>query len=201
MTLRLQNLMPAMLLVLTTLFVGYGTLSQNSMSRGYQLFERAVSGISAHNTLTTLGNFAPPPESASEYANAAERGAVELIDPATLRWTQTSAGGNGRAAIWWDRLNPSSSYNAYPLEPIDVVRTTDGLTTLDHTRAAVALENGITNIPARVHLPTDPLPASMSGRFGSSTTWGEAAAYRAANQRPPLPPTGTTTPPRLSRGN
>jgi filamentous hemagglutinin len=73
MTLRLQNLMLAMLLALTTLFVGFGTLSQNPTSGGYQLFERAASGISADIQLASLGNFAPSPETASEYANAPNR--------------------------------------------------------------------------------------------------------------------------------
>lgn len=70
MTLRLQNLMLAMLLALTTLFVGLGTLSQNPTSGGYQLFEGTASGISADIRLASLGNFAPSPETASEYANA-----------------------------------------------------------------------------------------------------------------------------------
>jgi hypothetical protein len=133
-------------------------------------------------------------------APSAETGPVEFVDPAQLRWTQTSAGGKGRAAIWRERLDPAGSHNAYPLEPIDVVRNNDGLTTLDHTRAAVSLEYGITNIPARVHLPTDPLPGNMIAieRFGpDARTWGEAAAYRAMTQKPPLPSTGSTTPPRL----
>lgn len=102
--------------------------------------------------------------------------------------------------LWNERLNPSSTYNAYPLEPIDVVRTTDGLVTLDHTRAAVALEHGITNFPARVYSPTDRLPQSMIDieRFGSNArTWGDAIEYRAGSQIPPLPPTGTTKPPKL----
>jgi filamentous hemagglutinin len=86
-------------------------------------------------------------------------------------------------------------------EFVDVVRSADGLVTVDHTRAAVALEYGIRGIPARVHSPTDVLPSSMTGRFGPATTWGDAAAYRAATQRPPLPSTGTVTPPRLPRGN
>lgn len=59
-----------MLLALTTLFVGFGTLSQNPTSGGYQLFERVASGISADIQLASLGNFAPSPETASEYANA-----------------------------------------------------------------------------------------------------------------------------------
>ncbi|MEN6586581.1 MAG: filamentous hemagglutinin N-terminal domain-containing protein [Sulfuricella sp.] len=120
-------------------------------------------------------------------------GEVININPVDLRWTQRTAGGNGRA----DALRDSINSRGYSGDPIDVVSTADGVVTVDHTRAAVALEQGITSIPATVHLPTDSLPASMFGRFGDATTWGEAAAFRAANQRPPLPPTGTPTPPKL----
>ncbi|KVQ47179.1 filamentous hemagglutinin [Burkholderia territorii] len=126
---------------------------------------------------------------------AAAGGTVVDVNPADLRWTQRTAGGNGRA----DTLRQSIAQNGYAGSPIDVVQTTDGIVTVDHTRAAIALEQGITSIPATLHLPTDPLPPDMVGRFGNATTWGDAAAYRAANQRPPLPPTGTTTPPKLPK--
>ncbi|MCA7986914.1 beta strand repeat-containing protein [Burkholderia vietnamiensis] len=126
---------------------------------------------------------------------AAVGGTVVDVNPADLRWTQRTAGGNGRA----DTLRQSIAQNGYAGSPIDVVQTTDGIVTVDHTRAAIALEQGITSIPATLHLPTDPLPPDMVGRFGNATTWGDAAAYRAANQRPPLPPTGTTTPPKLPK--
>ncbi|WP_127102301.1 MULTISPECIES: hypothetical protein [unclassified Asaia] len=122
-------------------------------------------------------------------------GNVVHVDPSKLRWTQTTAGGRGRA----DTLRKSMSENGYNGPPIDVIQTQDGLATVDHTRAAVALELGIDSIPARVHLPSEPLPTSMIGRFGNASTWGEAAAYRAGNQRPPLGPTGTPTPPKLPK--
>ena len=67
-------MMLAMLLALTTLFVGFGSLSQNPASGGYQLFERIASGISADIPLASLENFAPPPEIAPEYANAPNKG-------------------------------------------------------------------------------------------------------------------------------
>jgi hypothetical protein len=134
---------------------------------------------------------------AARTAADAKSGEIILINPQDLRWTQRTAGGNGRI----DDIRTNTEIRGYTGDPIDVVRTPDGVVTVDHTRAAVALEQGITSIPARIHLPNDPLPASMQGRFGSSTTWGEAAAYRAANQRPPLPSTGTSTPPRLPRPN
>ena len=131
---------------------------------------------------------------------------VRTVDPATLRWTQTTAGGRGRAAA----LRESMKNNGWDGPPIDVVETPDGLVTLDHTRAAVALELGIKEIPVRVHKASDPLPAEMitgpnGPRFtandgsGHATTWGEAAAIRGGNQNPPLPPTGTTTPPRMPK--
>jgi RHS repeat-associated protein len=125
--------------------------------------------------------------------------AVENVDPKDLRWTQRTAGGRGRA----DELRESMAKDGYKGDPIDVVRTPDGLTTVDHTRAAVALEQNIPSIPVRVHAADEPLPASMTQpgqeRFGTATTWGEAAAHRAGNQDPPLPPTGTTTPPKLPK--
>ena len=122
-------------------------------------------------------------------------GVLINLNPATLRWTQTSAGGNGRA----DSIRNAINQHGYNLPPIDVIQTPLGIVTVDHTRAAVALEKGIASIPAKLHKPTDPLPQSMviTGRFGNATTWGEAAAYRAQRQKPPLPSYGTTTPPRL----
>ena len=72
--------MLAMLLALATLFAGLGALTQNPTSGGYQLFERAASGISADIQLVSLENFAPPPESASEYANAPNKGPRFVTD-------------------------------------------------------------------------------------------------------------------------
>ncbi|WP_230338125.1 hemagglutinin repeat-containing protein [Paralysiella testudinis] len=125
----------------------------------------------------------------------ATSGDVININPADLRWTQRTAGGNGRA----DVLRESIKSQGYAGDPIDIVKTVDGAVTLDHTRAAIALEQGIKNIPARVHLPSDPLPPEMikNKRFGNSKTWGEAASYRAGKQNPALPSTGTKIPPKL----
>jgi hypothetical protein len=88
--------------------------------------------------------------------------------------------------------------------PIDVVETADGLVTVDHTRAAIALELGMDRIPARIHQPDEPLPVDMirRARFKAADgtvakTWGEAIAIRAGRQRPPLPSTGTEHVPRL----
>lgn len=120
------------------------------------------------------------------------------VDPKTLRWTQTSAGGKGRA----QELHASMTEKGWAGDPIDVVWTEDGLVTVDHTRARVALELGMEKIPVRVHLADEPLPPEMLTRpwnhkKQTATTWGEAAALRAAGQSPPLPPTGTAKPPKL----
>jgi hypothetical protein len=121
---------------------------------------------------------------------------IRYVDPKTLRWTQNTAGGGGRA----DPMRQSMRAKGWDGPPIDVVETTDGLVTVDHTRAAVAQELGINRIPVRIHAPNELLPPEMAGRFGPNVrTWGEAAAARAASQRPPLPQTGTTTPPRLPK--
>jgi filamentous hemagglutinin len=94
--------------------------------------------------------------------------------------------------------------NGWKGDPIDVVNTADGLATLDHTRAAVALEQGIKEVPVRIHLPDEPLPADMLTRpwnraGDTAKTWGEALRLRGAGQSPPIGPTGSPTPPRLPR--
>ena len=116
---------------------------------------------------------------------------VTYINPAQLRWTQRTAGGRGRGAL----LRESLREKGWDGPPIDVVKTPSGMVTVDHTLAAVALELGMSKIPVRVHRPHDKLPQEMVGRFGSSTTWGEAIAQRAGNQVPPPPANGTDIPP------
>lgn len=66
MTYRLQNLMLAMMLALSTLLLGLGNLSQNLTSGGYQLFERVSYGIIDNNSLTALENFGYHAKVASE---------------------------------------------------------------------------------------------------------------------------------------
>ena len=124
----------------------------------------------------------------------------EYINPADLRWTQRTAGGRGRS----EQLRQSLREHGWVGDAIDVVETNKGLVTVDHTRAAVALELGMEKIPAMIHHPAESLPSKMVEirRFVSregkvAITWGEAIAYRANRQTPPLPPTGTKMPPRL----
>ena len=125
-------------------------------------------------------------------------GKVVEIDPANLRWSQTTAGGRGRAGA----IRSSMAENGWAGEPIDVVVTKDGLVTVDHTRAAVALEQGIKKIPVRLHMAADPLPHDMLTRAWNRSgqtaeTWGEAVRLRGEGQDPPIGPTGTSKPPML----
>jgi RHS repeat-associated protein len=134
----------------------------------------------------------------SPYRRAANTG---MVNPAELRWSQTTAGGNGRATLYRESLAREGWKQG---EFIDVVRTPDGLATLDHTRAAVALELQMRGIPARFHDPSDALPADLLTRpwnraGDTARTWGEALMLRGAGQTPPIGPTGTPIPPRLPR--
>lgn len=77
--------------------------------------------------------------------------------------------------------------------PVNVVQTPVGLTTIDNTRIAVALELGLEDVPVVIHQFDDPLPENMVRirRFGDARTWGDALLYRTEQQRPdPLPPYG-----------
>ncbi len=125
---------------------------------------------------------------------------VKMVNPAQLRWTQTTAGGRGRAA----EIRASMAEHGWKGDPIDVVQTADGLTTVDHTRAAVALEMKMKEIPVRVHQADAPLPESMLSRpwnrdGDTAKTWGEAVRLRGQGQTPPLGSTGSPKPPRLPK--
>lgn len=114
------------------------------------------------------------------------------VDPNDIRFSQTTAGGGGRAAQLRESMR--SGWNG---PAVDAVTSPHGLVTLDNTRIAVARELAIREVPVKVRLPSDPLPPSMLGRFGNAKTWGEALQLRTGGQHPPLPPSGTVDPPRM----
>lgn len=116
-----------------------------------------------------------------------------LVDPSALRFSQRTAGGNGRAAI----LRESMGIRGWDGPPIDAIETDAGLVTIDNTRVAVAQELGLREIPVRVHAPDDLLPELLRHRFPGARTWGDALAYRTSHQMPPLPVTGTPDRPRM----
>lgn len=71
---HVRALCAGLLALLTAALLALTPASANPASGGYQLFERAASGLSADIQLVSLENFAPAPETASEYANATNTG-------------------------------------------------------------------------------------------------------------------------------
>lgn len=116
-----------------------------------------------------------------------------LVDPGTLRFSQCTAGGNGRAIT----LRESMRAHGWDGPPVDVVETEGGLVTIDNTRVAVAQELGLKEIPISIHALDEALPDLMHTRFRGSRTWGEALDQRTKSQAPPLPVEGTATRPRM----
>jgi filamentous hemagglutinin len=83
----------------------------------------------------------------------------------------------------------SMAKNGWVGAPVDVVSVGGRLVTVDNTRVLAAHMTG-TPVQVLIHGAGEALPASMAGRFGAATTWGEAvmariagqnAAYRASN--------------------
>jgi hypothetical protein len=132
---------------------------------------------------------------AAEVGVQGEAVTVQQLSPSSIRFSQHTAGGRGRATV----LRQSMSESGWAGPPVDAVATPDGVVTIDNTRVAIARELGLSQIPVTVHAPEEFLPASMVGRFGEAKTWGEALAHRTASQRPPLPATGTIESPRLPK--
>jgi len=118
-------------------------------------------------------------------------------DPNVINYSQTTAGGRGRYEV----IKKSMSEKGWDGGPIDVVKTPEGYVSIDNTRLLVARELGLEKVPVKIHSMGEPLPQSMAGRFGDSTTWGEALHYRTSNQRPKLPYSGTNKSPRIPRRN
>lgn len=203
MTYRLQNLMLAMLLALTTLFVGFGTLSQNPTSGGYQLFDRAASGISADIQLASLGNSAPPPETASEYANAPNRvpttGSVadanfaqnNLIPPTKSfsdEGIQFYSGLAGRPINTVGELTDALRTGAIRPDqvPLDYVQM-NGASLILNTRTSTALTNA--GIPKSQWLGRNQTGATAFTKpDGTAVTFNDLASQQLNNNG--LPPTG-----------
>jgi hypothetical protein len=89
-------------------------------------------------------------------------GKVQQPSPNSIRLSQNTAGGNGRAAS----LRQSMGNRGWEEPPVDALITTDGM--IDNTRAAIARELA----PPRPLSPSTRLmnfsPESMLGRFGEA---------------------------------
>ena len=141
----------------------------------------------------TLRPSRPVAPSATPMARPLPGPPVQQLPPELLRFSQTTAGGNGGTERVRDYVQRHGTIDT----PVDVVRTRDGLVSIDNTRVAVAREQGLSSIPARIWEPTDPIPMEFERRFEGLQNWGEVLADRVQRQIPQLPPTGTTTIPLL----
>ena len=131
-----------------------------------------------------------------------------------LRWCQDTCGGARKTRRISKGFEDASGKWVPEKGTIDVVRTPDGLVTLDHTRLRVAERYGIERVTARVHNADDLLPTSppcpkdmpldrlehfrdVATRLGEPAprTWGDLVRVRASSNG--LGPTGTATQPTL----
>lgn len=112
MILRLQTFLTGLMALLLAALLALGSASANPTSGGYQLFDRAASGISADIQLASLGNFAPLPETASEYAIAPNRG----LPSNGVDYDNISTAGPGQSAIPRD-LNEQTLFNGVRSNP------------------------------------------------------------------------------------
>jgi RHS repeat-associated protein len=96
------------------------------------------------------------------------------LEASAIRFSQSSV--NGVEAVA-NSMRASGWVGA----PIDVVSVEGRLITVDNTRL-LAAHLTETPVQAVVHAAGEALPASMAGRFGTATTWGEAVMSRIAGQ-------------------
>jgi hypothetical protein len=99
---------------------------------------------------------------------------VQTLSSSAIRFSQSSVNGLGP-------ITESMAAKGWVGAPIDVVQLESGLTTVDNTRLLAAHLTD-TPVQAIVHGAEEALPASMAGRFGNATTWGEAVLNRSAGQ-------------------
>lgn len=95
MSSRLHIFLTGYLALLLAALLALAPVTANPTSGGYQLFERAASGISTDIQLASLKNFAPLPETASEYANAPNRTADSYFGQQRNFWTADPIEFNG----------------------------------------------------------------------------------------------------------
>lgn len=131
-----------------------------------------------------------------------------------LRWCQTSCGSAKKTPKIIRGFEDAGGRWVPEKGTIDVVRTRDGLVTLDHTRLRVAERFGVDRVTARAHNADDLLPTSppypknmplerlesfrrVAARLEmpEPRTWGDLVKIRSVDNG--LGPTGTATPPAL----
>lgn len=134
-------------------------------------------GWAAVNAAMAVGDVFLVKALATGALKAAGRGAARgatTLESSAIRFSQSSVNGAGEIAA-------SMAKNGWVGAPVDVVSVGGRLVTVDNTRVIAAHMTG-TPVQAFVHGAGEALPASMAGRFGAATTWGEAVAARIAGQ-------------------
>lgn len=97
MTLRLYTILTGLLALITAALLALAPANANPTSGGYRLFEPVASEHQVDIQLASLGNFAPRPETASEYANAPNRGDdVAVITQNRIRHNQAVEDANAQ---------------------------------------------------------------------------------------------------------
>jgi hypothetical protein len=191
---------------------GFVTLSVGDLTGSTQIFVEGAAGYNSVSggQMTAEERAAAATEglaTAFMWSRGARPKGEVWVNPAKLRFSQTTAGGpaaNPRTPAIrqsmkrWGWLRSKG--------PVDVVRTSEGLVTLDNTRVAIAQELGIPRITARIHHPGTKLPQGLAHtrlwdinakrcRLPCPETWGDALRVRTRLNK--LPYTGTANRPRL----
>ena len=146
---------------------------------------------------------------AAAWQAAKKRGEL-VVNPNSIRYTQRSAGGGRPPRAPQLRESLAGGWDPN-FGPIDVIRTPDGLLSLDNTRVAVAQELGLPQVTARVRGTDELLPSGFPARrlrsfenkakklgLQSPRTWGDLFQIRTMDNR--LPATGTSQRPRMPGG-
>ena len=157
--------------------------SEKGLALTLMLLEAATLGAGhAIVAAVQIGRVARLGDDAVRLAGPAVAGGVTTLEASAIRFSQSSV--NGVEAI-----ANSMRTSGWVGPPVDVVSIGGRLITVDNTRVLAAHLTG-TPVQAVIRGAGEALPASMAGRFGTATTWGEAvmariggqnAAYRAAN--------------------
>src|SRR5262249_45065134 len=119
---------------------------------------------------------------------------------------EKAGGKGGKKKVSIDDVADEMKKNGwdYTKDPADVVEYPDGRrVTVDHRRLVAANKAGLTEVPARVHPASEPIPPGAAQRFqlpegadfvdpetgqqykggDQPKNWGEAAKFRSAKQR------------------
>ncbi len=154
-------------------YPGYSISVKEPDTKNVETFA-SVAMVVVPGGVGTLAAWGAEAAIAGEPALAKAAQSVTTLESSAIRFSQSSVNGVAEIA-------ESMAAKGWAGPPIDVVQMGDGIVTVDNTRL-LASHMTSTPVQAIVHGAEEALPESMSGRFGSAKTWGEAVQYRIANQ-------------------